>query len=346
MISEKEASKLIKDLSSSDAETRNTAVLNFGNAGATAAQPLFDILANDPNPIVRENAAVALGKIGDEQGVTPLIGALRDADPGVRFAAAVALGKIGDIHDASQAAPPLINALKDSGSRADLRGASASALGKIGDPTAIGPLELALNDPDAGVRSAAQDALLKLITATYCGLGSKSKKADVTIKNTGSDLSCVDPSGLKQGTELEYWDVNKKQLASVGSWLNGKLNGHSISWTSNGRKAGEGDYKDGQQDGHWIEMYDDGQINLEADYSSGIYNGHYTEWFDNGQVSAKGDYRNGKKEGPWTKWYENGQLKFVGSYTDDRLDGHVTDYWPNGKKKGEGDYEDGEHTGH
>jgi len=58
-------------------------------------EPLIAAL-EDENPDVQEEAAEALGKIGDSRALNPLIVALRQGDSAVQEAAAEALGKIGD----------------------------------------------------------------------------------------------------------------------------------------------------------------------------------------------------------------------------------------------------------
>jgi HEAT repeat protein len=67
------------------------------------------------------------------------------------------LGDIGK--SAKPAVPVLIEALKDS----SVRDRAVYALGEIGDPRAIEPLEeVAKNDPDSHVRSAAAQAIEKI----------------------------------------------------------------------------------------------------------------------------------------------------------------------------------------
>ncbi|HOO53558.1 MAG TPA: HEAT repeat domain-containing protein [Methanothrix sp.] len=108
----------------------------------------------DENSSVRENAAVALGEIGDPRAVNPLIETLEDEDWGVRYWAAQALGEIGD----TRAVNPLIEALKDYGM---IRINAAEALGEIGDPRAVDPLIETLEDEDSAdlVRESAAYAL-------------------------------------------------------------------------------------------------------------------------------------------------------------------------------------------
>lgn len=92
---------------------------------------------------VRVAAAYALGRIGDQRAVLPLIAALKDESPELRKAAAHALGEIGS----SEAGPPLVEALKDS--EENVQAKAAEALVRIADPTAIHPLikNLVVVDP-------------------------------------------------------------------------------------------------------------------------------------------------------------------------------------------------------
>jgi hypothetical protein len=62
------------------------------------------------SPLLGKKAAQALGEIGDDRAVEPLIGALGDQRQDVRKTAAEALGKIGDV----RAIEPLSRATGDS----------------------------------------------------------------------------------------------------------------------------------------------------------------------------------------------------------------------------------------
>ena len=102
--------------------------------------------------------AEALGNIGDERAVEPLIKALGDEDSYTRQLTAMALGKIGD----ARAVEPLIKALKDEDS--DVREYAAWALGEIGNKRAINPLinALVLAKSRKGVRLEAARAIGKI----------------------------------------------------------------------------------------------------------------------------------------------------------------------------------------
>ena len=116
---------------------------------------------------MREEAAKALGELGDFRAVDPLIGLLGDENRYVRREAAKSLGKIGD----EKAIPALINALKDE-DRYGREGA-AEGLGEMGGHAYTSLIE-AMADDDWHVRMGAaialriigdRDALPVLITA-------------------------------------------------------------------------------------------------------------------------------------------------------------------------------------
>ncbi len=83
---------------------------------------------------VRLMAAAALGEIGAEAAVKPLLKVLKDKDDRVRVAAADSLGRLR----AADAVEPLIAMLEDA--VWTVRGAAVEALGEIGDRRAVGPL--------------------------------------------------------------------------------------------------------------------------------------------------------------------------------------------------------------
>jgi hypothetical protein len=147
--------QLIDELKNHDPLVRRQAAQALGEIkDLRAVEPLIDLL-KDKDPLIRRHAVKALGKIEDAQGVTPLIGILNDKSeqPHVRMTAAEALGRIGK----RRAVEPLVAALKDS--HWTVRSRAAKALGTIRDSRAVGPLVLALQDEDPSVRGHVVDAL-------------------------------------------------------------------------------------------------------------------------------------------------------------------------------------------
>jgi cyclophilin family peptidyl-prolyl cis-trans isomerase/HEAT repeat protein len=85
-------------------------------------------LLSDPNAAVRVRAALAAGRIGNDQAVTPLSSLMKDdKDGSVRAMAAFAIGEI----EAASGAPPLIEASKNSSETPEVRRRAIEGLGKI-----------------------------------------------------------------------------------------------------------------------------------------------------------------------------------------------------------------------
>jgi len=108
-------------------------------------------LLKDPDWVVRREAAITLGEMGDERCVEPLCNALRDGDWQVREVAIDALGQIG-----SPAVEMLIKLLRDW----DVRKYAIMALGKIRDERVLDPLMAQLRNDE--FKDDATNALVEL----------------------------------------------------------------------------------------------------------------------------------------------------------------------------------------
>lgn len=96
---------------------------------------------------LRMNAAIALGRIGNESDVGALIETLKDISPKVRSAAATALGMIGD----DRAIEPLLTLLKDDNTK--VRRAALEALNDLNiNEKHIDVIKICLRDQDPRVR--------------------------------------------------------------------------------------------------------------------------------------------------------------------------------------------------
>jgi len=105
----------------------------------------------------RAEAAVRLGELRSAAAaLEPLIAALRDDSPAVRGASADALGKLGD----RRGEPRMAALLHDP--RPKVRALAARALGVLGDPRALAALRAASRDADPLVRRMADAALKRL----------------------------------------------------------------------------------------------------------------------------------------------------------------------------------------
>jgi len=85
-------------------------------------------LLSNPNAAIRQRAALAVGRIGDERSVSALTDLLqKDVDLAVRAMAAFALGEV----ESDTASEALLAVLKNASSSAELRARAVEALGKI-----------------------------------------------------------------------------------------------------------------------------------------------------------------------------------------------------------------------
>jgi HEAT repeat protein len=107
----------------------------------------------DPDPLVVETAAWALGEFGEPSTVEPLTVVARDHDdPLAREAAVAALGAIGD----PTALPTILAATTD---KPAIRRRAVLALAPFDGPEVDAALRRALDDRDWQVRQAAEDLL-------------------------------------------------------------------------------------------------------------------------------------------------------------------------------------------
>ena len=96
-------------------------------------------LLSDPDWVVRREAVITLGEMGDERCVEPLARALRDGDWQVREVAIEAMGHVG-----SPAVETLLKLLRDW----EARKCAILALGKIRDERVLDPLMLQLRNDE------------------------------------------------------------------------------------------------------------------------------------------------------------------------------------------------------
>ena len=118
-------------LTHADAAVRRLAVSTMRpTASVATVGTLGAVLTSDPDPLVRAEAAEALGGCGVE-ALDPLTAAVGDA-PEVREAVATAFGEIGD----TTPVPWLLETAADDATTL-VREAAVAALGEIADPRAV-----------------------------------------------------------------------------------------------------------------------------------------------------------------------------------------------------------------
>jgi HEAT repeat protein len=148
--------ELIEQLRRPDANERLSAATALGEARETRALPaLLQAMRGEPDLYVRETITWALVRLG-ELAIQPLVDALRHEHAQVRQDAAHALGKIGD----SRALNALISILADNEVRVVIK--SVQALGQIGAGAATPALMPLLGHSHAELRATLSTALGQL----------------------------------------------------------------------------------------------------------------------------------------------------------------------------------------
>ncbi len=127
--------------------------------GSEAADYLYQAL-NASSLDVRCAVIGALGHVAqeqsDERSLNLLVSALTDPEPLIRTEAAAALGQV----HYPPAIPHLILAMQDAD--LDVRKAAINSLGKMGDPLAMEPLKAALEDEQNVIRTLAKLAIAQI----------------------------------------------------------------------------------------------------------------------------------------------------------------------------------------
>lgn len=150
--------ELIKALNDPISIIKTSAIQELGKRKVKEAIPkIAELLEKDESPIVRDNAAFALGEIGDTSAIPYLIKALKDKDEWVRKSAIKALG----ILKAKEAIPALIELVNDSSQT--VRKSLARTLGQIGDKDIEPYLVKLYNDESIVVKKQAEESLKKII---------------------------------------------------------------------------------------------------------------------------------------------------------------------------------------
>lgn len=148
----REVHEIIEDLREDrEKDVRNAAAAELIAKGEAAVYPLIGAL-NDSDWRVREEAAKALGEIGDRRAVKHLIQLFKDEKTRVQLWGTDAIIGMGD-----GSVGPLIEALDDRDRR--IRMGAIVALGELRKSEALPRLNELLTDTDENIRDAAAEAI-------------------------------------------------------------------------------------------------------------------------------------------------------------------------------------------
>ena len=170
-------------------------------------------LLNAPQPEMRARAAILVGETADARYAPQVQALLRDQDATVRGAAATALGRLG----APEAAEPLATLLQDATQPLEVRTAAAHSLGLLASPPTAAALIAVLQAPPDP-----QQAVLREAAAASLGAVKSKEAVDALIALVKDDQDTVVRTLAAEALGHVPGD-DKEQLIVAASTLGGVL---------------------------------------------------------------------------------------------------------------------------
>ena len=114
--------------------------------------------------------------------------------------------------------------------------------------------------------------------------------------------------------------------------------GHLVDYYTGGetnRLKSRSVIRDGKLNGLSEGWYTDGQQQVAELFVDGKSHGMRVKWHRNGWKSAEDAIENGELNGPCRKWHDNGQLAEEMTMVDGQADGRARSWHPDGSQKAE-----------
>ncbi len=108
----------------------------------------------------------------------------------------------------------------------------------------------------------------------------------------------------KDGVWKYYLDEKSNPLASSETYIDGVLNGESVTYYPDSGNISEIVYfKGGKKNGELLKYFPDGTLMTKSYYKDGMPDGDFIHYHMNGKVQIIGSYLNGLEVGEW-KYYD------------------------------------------
>ncbi len=98
-------------------------------------------------------------------------------------------------------------------------------------------------------------------------------------------------------------------LKSKVGWLNGKREGLSEAWYSDGSERERREYSENRKTGSHLGWYEDGTRKFDLNLKDGVYHGRCRQWFANGQLATEFHFVEGQEVGSQRSWNYKGELQ-------------------------------------
>ena len=160
--------------------------------------------------------------------------------------------------------------------------------------------------------------------------------ATVNLTNN-NEAYTLDSNSAYSGYFIDYYKDGL--VKSIKAFNNGRLNGDSYFYGSDGALSKLVTFKAGSKNGGETEYYKDGSPKSYKTYKNDVQDGIEYNYNENGLLTIIFTYKYGIKNGESLKFSE-GILTEKEVYTNNRLEGNASAFYTNGKVKSAGKFKD------
>ncbi len=135
---------------------------------------------------------------------------------------------------------------------------------------------------------------------------------------TKRTLGIYQPGEIGKNGIWKFFNKNGA-LETEEQYLNGTLNGRSVSYFPNGKKSETSNYINGELDGYYVDYYQNGQMKSQGYYVSDLQEGLWQYYQIDGTLETEDFFLNGEMNGPQRHFTVDGRLDLIEYYDDHHL---------------------------
>lgn len=120
--------------------------------------------------------------------------------------------------------------------------------------------------------------------------------------------------GTAKDSTWNYYSYYTKTLSNRETYVNGRKNGLSVSYYSNGVVAEEVQWDNGVRNGFWHQYFENGVMKMSATFVNGKRLGDFMIYYPDTHIEWKGYYENDVREGNWIYYNPEGGVEVTIKY--------------------------------
>ena len=113
-----------------------------------------------------------------------------------------------------------------------------------------------------------------------------------------------------------YYSYYTKTISNRETYINGKKNGKSVCFFTNGQISEESEWILGTRNGIWKQYFDNNTLKMSTSFVNGKRNGEFILYYPNKLTEWKGYYQNDKRDGLWEHFDPAGNKDISIEYRD------------------------------